>query len=477
MTKRADTLIFIPTYNERENVGLMAEQLLALPIEADVCFCDDNSPDGTGEVLDSLAKQHPRLSVMHRTGKLGIGSAHLDGIAMAYDKGYRQLVTMDCDFTHSPSDIPRLLDAAKHADVVAGSRFQKEDSLPGWSLLRRTLTHLGHAMTRNLLGVTGDATGAFRVYRLDRVPRAIFNLVTEKGYAFFFQSMFIFGENGLDVVNVPIVLPARTYGHSKMDLNEVRRSVEQLGKLYLARTANPAQFRLGKAFDGSLDEALHDPQGWDAYWEKKSKPGALAYDLVAAAYRNLFIKSNLTRTIAREFPQGSSLLHAGCGSGQVDADLHDLVRVTAVDISPEALARYSKENPKAHAVKHADILDLPFPDATFDGAYNLGVVEHFEGEQLKTLLGELARVTKPGGKVVVFWPHRLATSAAVLDSIHFVMNDVLHRDVRLHPPEPSRIGSKVEAKDSFEAAGLDLVHYEFGARDLFVQAIAVGQKR
>lgn len=476
MSARADTLIFIPTYDESENVGPMLEQLLALPLNADIVFCDDNSPDGTGQKLDELAKTQPRLKVMHRTGKLGIGSAHLDGIAAAYEGGYRRLVTMDCDFTHSPSDIPALLEAAENADVVAGSRFEKADSLPGWTLVRRSLTHLGHAMTRNLLGVTGDATGAFRVYRLDRIPRRLFSLITERGYAFFFQSMFIFAENGLSVVNVPIVLPARTYGHSKMNLVEVRRSVEQLVKLSLARAANPAQFRMGREFEGQLNEALNDPQGWDAYWEKKSKAGALAYDVVAAVYRNLFIKSNLTRTIRREFAPGAQLLHAGCGSGQVDGDLHAQVQVTAVDISPEALARYSRENPKAHAVKHADILKLPFADASFDGAYNLGVVEHFEGEDLKTLFKELARVTRPGGKVVVFWPHKLATSAAVLDGIHFMMNDVLQRNVRLHPPEPSRVSNRQEAQTAFAEAGLDLVHYEFGPRDLFVQAIAVGQR-
>lgn len=476
MSKRADTLIFVPTYNERENAGAMAEQLLGLPLKADVLFCDDGSPDGTGEVLEAIAKNQPRLRVMHRSGKLGIGSAHLDGIAYAYEHGYRRLVTMDCDFTHSPSDVPRLLEAAEDADVVAGSRFQQADSLPGWTMMRRSLTHLGHLMTRTLLGVTGDATGAFRVYRLDRIPQKVFRLITEKGYAFFFNSMFIFSENGLNVVNVPIVLPARTYGNSKMDLREVSRSVQQLGTLFLARQANPAQFRLGRDFDGALDDALNDPQGWDSYWEKKSKPGALAYDLVAAAYRNVFIKSNLTRTIFREFGAGAKLLHAGCGSGQVDANLHERVDITAVDISPEALQRYSRENPKAFAVQHADILALPFADGTFDGAYNLGVVEHFEGAQLDKLFSELARVTKPGGKIVVFWPHKLATSAAVLDGIHFMMNDVLKRDVRLHPPEPTRVGSRSEAAAAMSKAGLELVSYEFGPRDLFVQAIAVGRR-
>ena len=472
-----DTLIFVPTFNEKENVRAMSEQLLALPIDADVLFCDDASPDGTGAVLDEIAAANPRLAVMHRTGKLGIGSAHLDGIAYAYDHGYRRLLTMDCDFTHSPEDIPRMLRASDDADVVAGSRFKTADSLPGWTLLRRSLTRLGHFATRNMLGVSIDATGAFRVYRLDRVPRRVFNLVTEKGYAFFFQSMFILGTNDFRIVEVPIVLPARTYGHSKMDLVEVRRSIEQLGRLFFARMADAGQFRLGKDLDGVVDARLNDPQQWNAYWEKKSRPVNLAYDLVATTYRNIFIKANLTRTLRREFQPGAHLLHAGCGSGQVDADLHDAFHVTAVDISTEALSIYSRENPHAYALQHADILALPFADQSFDGTYNLGVVEHFEGAELDRLFGELARVTKVGGKVVVFWPHRLATSAAVLDSIHFVMNRVLGHAVKLHPPEPSRVSGKPEVQARFERAGLNLVHYEFGPRDLFVQAIAVGERR
>lgn len=469
------TLIFIPTYDESENVGPICEQILALGVDADLVFCDDNSPDGTGRIIDGLAAKHPRVLAMHRKGKLGIGSAHLDGIAYAYEHGYDRLLTMDCDFTHSPSDIPRMLEALEDADLVAGSRWQHAGSLPGWSPVRRGLTHLGHLLTVNMLGVTSDATGAFRVYDLRKIPRRLFDLVTEKGYAFFFQSMFIIQENGFRIREVPIVLPARTYGHSKMSGVEVRRSVEQLAKLFIARQANPAQFRLGREL-GNFDPELHDPQNWDGYWEKKQKAGALAYDVVASIYRNLFIKSNLKRVIHQEFDRGARLLHAGCGSGQVDADLHDYVDVTAVDISPEALKRYTRENPKAHAVRHADILQLPFEDGAFDGVYNLGVVEHFEGDRLQDLFHELARVTRPGGKVVMFWPHKLATSAMVLDGLHYVLNDVMKKGVQLHPPEPSRVGSRKEAERAFADAGLELVRFDFGARDLFVQAIAVGKR-
>jgi dolichol-phosphate mannosyltransferase len=478
MMEKGRTLIFIPTYDERENVGPICEQIVALGLDADVAFMDDNSPDGTGLAIDELAAKLPRVLALHRSGKLGIGSAHRAGIAYAYDHGYARLVTMDCDFTHSPSDIPRMLAAMEktEAALVAGSRFQQSNSLPGWSVMRRGLTHLGHFMTTSMLGVTSDATGAFRVYDLTRIPRRLFDLVTADGYAFFFESMFIVQQNGFRIVEIPIALPARTYGHSKMNLPEVWRSVEQLGRLLVERQVDPAKFRLGREFS-ELDLKLKDPQGWDGYWEQKAKPGALAYDVVASVYRNLFIRSNLDRVIHREFAKGSHLLHAGCGSGQGDADLHGYVDITAVDISHEALRRYSRENAQAYEVRHADILELPFADASFDGAFNMGVVEHFEGDLLRRLFRELARVVKPSGKVVVFWPHKYATSAAVLDGIHFVLNDVLHKNVQLHPPEPSRIGSKKEARAAFEDAGLELVRYEFGPRDLFIQAVAVGQRK
>lgn len=476
---RPNTLIFIPTYNEVENVGPMCAALLEQGLGADILFIDDGSPDGTGKVLDDLAAKHERVSVIHRAGKSGIGSAHQFAIGYAYDRGYQTLVTMDCDFTHSPSDITRLLEASKDADWVVGSRFLNEDSLPGWSPVRRALTHLGHVATDRLLGVKNDATGAFRVYRLDRVPRALFDLIQENGYAFFFKSLFIASQNGLKIVDLPIVLPARTYGHSKMNLREIRRSLEQLGSLSFARAVRPAQFHLSHEIDFSGSEPTDLAEGeaaaWDAYWDKKSKAGSAAYDTVAAVYRNLFIKTHLTRAIRREFDSGARLLHAGCGSGQVDANLHSHARITAVDISDSALRRYALENPRAEKVKKADILDLPFADGTFDGAYNLGVVEHFPEEDLVAAIREMRRVTKKGGKLVFFWPHRLATSAMVLDSLHYVLNDVMHKNVQLHPPEVTRVASEDHARSILARAGVELASYDFGPKDLFIQAIVVGR--
>src|SRR5205814_5766004 len=127
---------------------------------------------------DELARTNSRLHVIHRIGRLGVGSAHVTGINWAYEHGYETLITMDCDFTHSPDDIPRMLGAA--ADVVIASRYLQPNSLPGWNLLRRLLTNVGHLLTRTFLGMTYDATGALRVYDLRRIPRAAFGLVRAK---------------------------------------------------------------------------------------------------------------------------------------------------------------------------------------------------------------------------------------------------------------------------------------------------------
>ena len=239
-------LIFIPTYNEHENVENMARQLLALDLDADILFMDDASPDGTGEILDRLASEDTRLSVIHRSGKLGIGSAHIDGIRVAYERGYDRIVTMDCDFTHSPSDVLRLLDYAIGYDVAVGSRYLRPNSLPGWNPVRRSLTGFGHFLTKNVLRVSVDATGALRTYDLRRIPRELFDRVEARSYAFFFESMFIIERSGFSVNEFPIELPARTYGHSKMTVRESLRSGFHLLWLRSASLRAPERFRLTK---------------------------------------------------------------------------------------------------------------------------------------------------------------------------------------------------------------------------------------
>ena len=470
-------LLFVPTYNERENAPEMVRQLAGLGLGADLLFMDDGSPDGTGEILDRLAERADlRLRVIHRSGKLGIGSAHQDGIAWAYDHGYDTLVTLDCDFTHSPADVSRLLDRLAMCDLAVGSRYLAAGSLPGWNLMRRTLTRVGHLLTRRVLGIRHDATGAFRAYRLGRVPRGAFALVRSRGYAFFFESMFVFDRNGLSIGEIPIVLPSRTYGHSKMSIGEVARSVRRVFDLFVAVRLHPARYRLPPP-PVEVDASLLDPQGWDAYWQRDPRSLVRAgYGAAAWLYRNLINRRELNRYVRHHFAPGSRLLHAGCGSGQVDVDLQREMRLTGLDISGVALARYRLQNPRAEAVRHGSILALPFPPASFDGVYNMGVVEHFTRDQIVAALRQFHRALVPGGKVLIFWPHQHASSVRILNGVQQLLRRVGRSPAGLHPPEVSLLASRDQARAVLDDAGFDLIGFAEPTL-ILVQAVVVGRRR
>ena len=248
------TLVFIPTYNELGNVEAIHEQLRALGLDLDILFLDDNSPDETGQLLDEIARRDSRLHVIHRSGKLGIGSAHVDGIAWSYDHEFDVLITMDSDFSHSPSDIVRLLEARNDATIVVGSRYLRPGSLEGWNLLRRLLTAFGHALTHGLLKMHEDATGALRLYNLGAIPRPLWQRVRSRGYSFFFESLFVLKTNGFSIAEIPIVLPARTYGSSKMSWREAARSARRVVSLFVRNAIDPAQFRLDSPVRSQREE-------------------------------------------------------------------------------------------------------------------------------------------------------------------------------------------------------------------------------
>src|SRR5258708_2649581 len=136
------TLIIVPTYNERDNLPRIAAKLLSLPVGVDVLVVDDNSPDGTGKIADELAAQHPQIHVLHRAGKEGLGRAYIAGFKWALDRGYEFIFEMDCDFSHNPDDIPAFLEAIKDADLVLGSRYVGGIRVMNWPLGRLMLRRL-----------------------------------------------------------------------------------------------------------------------------------------------------------------------------------------------------------------------------------------------------------------------------------------------------------------------------------------------
>lgn len=218
-------------------------------------------------------------------------------------------------------------------------------------------------------------------------------------------------------------------------------------------------------------------QNWDEYWSRSSKKQShWAYDQIAIFYRKFIIRPSLTGFIHKYFRAGDKVLHAGCGSGQVDGGISDYIDITALDLSTEALQLYQKFNPQVKNCIHGSIFDIQMPAASIDGIYNLGVMEHFDRQDIQKILLEFNRVLKPSGKIVLFWPPKQGLSVNFLKAVHFVLNNVLKKNISLHPAELVHISSPKEARQILQAAGFSMLEYSFGPSDVFTHAIVVGQK-
>jgi dolichol-phosphate mannosyltransferase len=471
------TLIFVPTYNEKDNAPRLCDELMALELDADLLFLDDNSPDGTGKLLDDISAKNPRLNVIHRSGKLGIGSAHYDGIKWAYKNGYQTLITMDADYTHRPDDVARLFSFAHKSDVVIASRHLSANSLPGWNWIRKLLTKAGHLLTKSLLGMSYDATGALRLYRLDKIPQEAFELVHSKGYSFFFESLFILFRNNFKIIEIPIELPARTYGSSKMDFKEVLRSVSLLFKTFFTNLISSDRYQIVKPLsEYQIDRKHYDPQGWDDYWLAKKTGWSFVYDIIAVLYRKILIRPSLNHFITKTYPAGAKLLHAGSGGGQVDVDIRKHANIMPLDISVNALNWYRRVNGGCDVI-HGSIFEIPVADASFDGVYNLGVMEHFTEDEIVRIFKEFARVIRPKGKIVIFWPPEFGLSVNFFKILKVFASIFMgKKDAKFHPDEITRARSREHVADLLRQGGFAIEEYYFGARDMFTQVMLVASK-
>lgn len=447
--------------------------------DIDILVVDDSSPDGTAEVVRRKAAAYPAVHLLSRPAKAGIGGAHRAGLKWAYENGYVRAATMDADLTHAPSDLKRLLDTSSDEDVFVASRFMSEGGLPGWSILRRFLTWGGHIFTRVALRLPYDATGALRVYRIDRIPFRIFELSISNGYGFIAESLFWLHFNGFKIRELPVVLPARIIGSSKMSFREIRRSVVLICSYGVARIFYPERLRIVPQTGlGSRTACVAVPTAWDPYWSARLRPTFLLYDILAGIYRRWIIRPPFERVIRKTFPPGSKLLHAGCGSGQVDSCLGNSYSITALDYSQRALELYLAVNGSISPTILGSIEQIPAPDESFDGVYNLGVMEHFPRENLIRALSEFRRVLKPEGKIVLWWPPEYGFSVRLLSAIGAVLNCIgLSKDrEQLFPEECSKIQNRAWVNELLMAGGLRLVSYDFGIQDLCTQVVVTAVK-
>jgi dolichol-phosphate mannosyltransferase len=226
-------VVCLPTYNERENLGPMLRALAGKGVR--VLVIDDNSPDGTGQLADRLAQDLDYVSVLHRPAKEGLGPAYIAGFRRALADGAELVLEMDCDFSHDPSDVPRLVAAAGDADVVLGSRYVAGGGVRNWGLLRRFISAGGSWYARVLLGIpVRDLTGGFKCYRR-RVLEAIdLGAVHSKGYAFQIETTYRALRAGFRVVEVPITFADREDGVSKMSRAIVAEAIWKVPSLRLA---------------------------------------------------------------------------------------------------------------------------------------------------------------------------------------------------------------------------------------------------
>lgn len=219
-------------------------------------------------------------------------------------------------------------------------------------------------------------------------------------------------------------------------------------------------------------EPQHD--GWDSYWSSGEGAARKLYAVLASIYRWIFICTRLSYWLKRTFPAGSNLLHAGCGGGQVDALVSRRFQITGLDISQNALSLYRKNNPHAAGIIHADLLNLDLGSQSFDGVYNLGVMEHFESPDIIRILDNLGKYLRPGGSIVLFWPLASAPSVKFLSAWQrWLDRGTSVRKVELVPSEVSLIESEFSVRKLIEGAGWKVQKYSVSPSDLFIQAVLV----
>jgi dolichol-phosphate mannosyltransferase len=223
----ADVWLVLPTYNEADNVAAFTEAARrALPESRRVLIVDDSSPDGTGRIADRLAEAHEDIEVMHRARKQGLGPAYIAGFRRALAEGARLIVQMDSDFSHEPAYLPRLLDAARRADLVVGSRYIPGGGVTEWGPMRRAISRGGSAYARIVLGVgIRDLTGGFKCWRREALAAIDLDAVRSLGYAFQVEMTYRAIEAGFHVVEVPITFRERRIGASKMSRAIVAEAV------------------------------------------------------------------------------------------------------------------------------------------------------------------------------------------------------------------------------------------------------------
>jgi len=219
-------LVVMPTYNERVNIPLIVPAVLAQHPAVELLIVDDNSPDGTGAIADQLAAEDPRVHVLHRAGKEGLGKAYIAGFRWALECGYDLMFEMDADFSHDPRFLPAMIEAAGDADLVLGSRYKTGVNVINWPISRLLLSLGANHYARWVTGLPlTDSTGGFKCFRRKVLEAIPLDRVRSNGYAFQIEMSFLAWKRGFRLKEIPIVFTDRVEGQSKMNKKIVREAI------------------------------------------------------------------------------------------------------------------------------------------------------------------------------------------------------------------------------------------------------------
>lgn len=235
-------LIIVPTYNEMENIEAIIDAVLALGQEFEILVVDDNSPDGTGDIVDRRVASEPRVHAIHREGKLGLGSAYIAGFKWALANTDTQFVfEMDADFSHDPNAIPEFIEAAEGRDLVLGSRYLHGITVINWPLSRLILSYGANVYTRIITGLPlKDSTGGFKCFRRETLEQLPLDTIRSDGYSFQIEMNFFCWKKGLRIVEIPIIFTDRRVGISKMSRKIVWEAMFMVWRL---RFMNPRRWK------------------------------------------------------------------------------------------------------------------------------------------------------------------------------------------------------------------------------------------
>lgn len=230
-------LVVMPTYNERENIPVIVPKVLTQDPLVHVLIVDDNSPDGTGQIADEMAAKDERIHVIHREGKLGLGTAYIAGFRWALERDYEYIFEMDSDFSHNPDHIPEFLEAAQHCDLVLGSRYLRGVTVVNWPMSRLLLSYFANRYSRFVTGLPfTDTTGGFKCYRRKVLEGIDLDRITSEGYSFQIETTFRAWRKGFKIGEIKIIFTDRTEGSSKMSGRIIREAVWKVWWLRLLRT-------------------------------------------------------------------------------------------------------------------------------------------------------------------------------------------------------------------------------------------------